>query len=57
MSIEKIKKLKYTNPFNSLRYKENLPVIPKLATSYIESIKKDVLQLDQKKIFFFNKTN
>ena len=52
MSIEKIKKLKYTNPFNSLRYNENLPEIPKLATSYIESIKKDVLQLDQKKKYF-----
>jgi hypothetical protein len=52
MSIEKIKKLKYTNPFNSLRYNENLPEIPKLATSYIESIKKGVLQLDQKKNIF-----
>ena len=52
MSIEKIKKLKYTNPFNSLRYNENLPEIPKLATSYIESIKKGVLQLDQKKKYF-----
>ena len=35
-----------------LRYNENLPEIPKLATSYIESIKKGVLQLDQKKKYF-----
>lgn len=47
-----IKKLKYTNPFNSLRFSENLPEIPKLATSYIESVKNGVLQLQEKKKYY-----
>ena len=51
MSNETIK-FKHINPFNSLRYSENLPEIPKLATSYIESIKNGVLQLQQKKQYF-----